>query len=107
LANLVRLIGYNLDTRRAYPGGRIPVTLVWQALAPIESSYQVFTHLSTPDGPAAQADGVPVCWSYPTDAWRPGQIIADQRAIALPPEITPGIYPLEVGLYHPETLPAA
>lgn len=100
--NRARLIGFDLDTRRAVPGGRVPVTLYWQALAPIETSYQVFTHLESGSGPAAQSDGVPVCWSYPTDAWRPGQIIADQHAIALPPEIAPGVYPLEIGLYRPD-----
>ena len=43
--NKIQLIGYDLDTRRAYPGGRVPVTLYWQALTPFETSYQVFTHL--------------------------------------------------------------
>ena len=51
----------------------------------------------------AQADGVPVCWSYPTDLWRPGQIIADQHAIPIPPDASPGSYPLQVGLYLPDT----
>lgn len=101
--NLVQLIGYDLDTRRAYPGGRVPVTLYWQALAPIPTSYQVFTHLEGVSGPVAQSDGVPVCWTYPTDAWRPGQIIADQHAIVLSPDVPPGNYPLEVGLYLPDT----
>lgn len=101
--NLVQLIGYDLDTRRAYPGGRVPVTLYWQALAQTPTSYQVFTHLESDSGPIAQADGVPVCWSYPTDAWRPGQIIADQHAITLSPDIRPGDYPLEIGLYLPDT----
>lgn len=100
---LVRLVGFDLDSRRAWPGGRVPVTLYWQALVPIPASYQVFTHLETSNGPAAQADGVPVCWSYPTDAWRPGQIIADQHAIPLPADIAPGVYPLEIGLYLPDT----
>lgn len=99
---LVRLIGYHLDTRRAYPSGRVPVTLYWQALAPIPASYHVFAHLEGAAGPAAQADGVPVCWSYPTDRWRPGQIIADQHAIPIPPDMTPGLYPLQVGLYLAE-----
>jgi hypothetical protein len=101
--NLVQLIGYNLDTRRAYPGGRVPVTLYWQALQPIAASYQVFTHLESATGPAAQADGAPVCWTYPTDRWQPGQIIADQHAIPLPADITPGEYPLQSGLYLAET----
>lgn len=100
--NLVRLIGYDLDTQRAYPGGRVPVTLYWQALAPLPASYQVFTHLESASGPVAQADGVPVCWSYPTDLWRPGQIIADQHAIPIPAGLPPGDYPLEVGLYLPD-----
>ena len=101
--NLVQLVGYDIDTRRAYPGGRLPVTLYWRVLAPIETSYQIFTHLESDSGPVAQSDGVPVCWTYPTNVWRPGQIIADQHAIALSPEVTPGEYPLEIGLYLPDT----
>jgi hypothetical protein len=102
--NLVQLIGYDLDTRRARPGGRLPITLYWQALAPISTSYQVFTHLESDEaGLIAQADGVPVCWTYPTDLWRPGQIIADQHAITIPPEAPPGRYPLQIGLYLADT----
>jgi hypothetical protein len=101
--NLVRLIGYDLDLRRAYPGGRLPVTLYWQALTQLSTSYQVFTHLEGSSGPVAQADGVPVCWSYPTDRWRPGQIIADRHAISIPAEISPGSYPLDAGFFLPDT----
>ncbi len=101
--NLVRLIGYDLDTRRAYPGGRLPVTLYWQVLTHIPTSYQVFTHLESESGPVAQSDGVPVCWTYPTDVWRPGQIIADQHAMMLSPDISSGLYPLDIGLYLPDT----
>jgi len=102
-SNLVQLIGYDLDTRRAYPGGRVPVTLYWQTLAPVPASYHVFAHLEGSSGPVAQADGVPVCWSYPTDLWRPGQIIADQHAIPIPSKLPPGSYPLQVGFYLPDT----
>jgi hypothetical protein len=102
-SDLVQLIGYDLDTRRAYPGGRLPVTLYWQAMVPLPASYQVFTHLESDSGLVAQADGIPVCWTYPTDAWRPGQIIADQHAISLSADVRPGQYPLEVGLYLPDT----
>ncbi len=101
--NLVQLVGYNLNTQRAYPGGRVPVTLYWQALTNIPTSYQIFTHIESETGLVAQADGVPVCWTYPTNNWRPGQIIADQHAIPLSPDVTPGTYPLEIGLYLPDT----
>ncbi len=103
-ANQIRLVGYDLDTRRAHPGGRLPVTLYWQALGPLSTGYQVFTHLENEAGGLiAQADGVPVCWTYPTDLWRPGQIIADQHAITIPPDAPPGVYPLRIGLYVPDT----
>ncbi len=102
-SQLIQLIGYDLSTQRAYAGGRVPVTLYWQALAPVPTSYQIFVHLENKHGLAAQSDGVPVCWSYPTNLWRPGQIIADQHAISLPPHMLPGQYDLQVGLYLPDS----
>jgi 4-amino-4-deoxy-L-arabinose transferase-like glycosyltransferase len=109
LDGLVQLIGYNIDTRRAWPGGRVPVTLYWQAQAPIPEDYHIFVHLegdeesgSTP-GIWGQADGRPVCWTYPTYDWRPGQIIADQHAIPVRPDTLPGDYPILVGMYLPDT----
>lgn len=100
--HLVQLTGYDLSTERSYPGGRVPVTLYWQALADMPTGYQVFVHL-VGEGLVTQSDGVPVCWTYPTDQWRPGQLIADQHALALPAEVAPGTYRIEVGLYAPET----
>jgi 4-amino-4-deoxy-L-arabinose transferase-like glycosyltransferase len=109
LDGIVQLIGYDVDTRRARPGGRVAVTLYWQAQVPIRDDYHVFVHLegdeeagSTP-GIWGQADGRPVCWSYPTFDWRPGQIIADQHAITIKPDTPPGGYPILVGMYLPET----
>jgi hypothetical protein len=102
--NLIQLVGYNINPRRAVPGGRLPVTLHWQALAPVPASYQVFTHLESENGLIAQADGVPVCWTYPTTEWQPGHIVADEHAIPISPEVQPGSYRLDIGLYRPDTL---
>ena len=109
LGSLTQLIGYDVDTRRARPGGRVAVTLYWQAQAPIPQDYHVFVHLegdastgSTP-GIWGQADGRPVCWTYPTFDWRPGQIIADQHALYIKPDIPRGDYALLVGMYRPDT----
>jgi 4-amino-4-deoxy-L-arabinose transferase-like glycosyltransferase len=97
----IRLLGYRLDARRAYPGGRIALSLYWQGAGPLEESYHVFAHLE--DGRVwAQSDGVPACWGLPTNTWRPGQAILDQRSLPLPPDMPPGEYPLLVGLYEPE-----
>ena len=109
LGGLVRLIGYDVDARRARPDGRLAATLYWQAMVPITEDYHVFVHLEgdREDGSTAeiwgQADGRPVCWTYPTFDWRPGQIIADHHAVAIRADTPPGDYHLLVGLYLPRT----
>lgn len=41
--------------------------------------------------------------AYPTSRWRPGEVVVDTFDIALPPDLPPGEYAIEVGLYIPET----
>jgi hypothetical protein len=109
LGGLVRLVGYDIDPRRAWPGGRVPITLYWQAQAPIPEDYHIFVHLEGDEAAGSapglwgQADGRPVCWTYPTYDWRPGQIIADQHAIHIKPDTPTGDYQLLVGMYLPDT----
>ena len=97
----IRLVGYDLDANRAYPGGRIVLTLYWQALVPPEESYKTFVHLDS-EHKYAQADSLPVCARLPTNNWRPGQIIRDAHALRLAPNTPPGAHPLVVGWYLPE-----
>ena len=98
LGDRVRLLGYDLDSSAAHPGGSLGVTLYWQALAPFERNYQVFVHLY--DGQMrAQDDGAPRCDTHPTTHWEPVDIIADPRRLALPADLPPGSYPLLAGMY--------
>ena len=101
--NQVRLLGYDLDRSRAYPGGQLTVMLYWQALAPFAQNYQVFTHLFA-DEVLAQHDGAPECAFNPTTRWEPGAIIADTHILALPEMIPAGRYDLLIGMYELETL---
>lgn len=94
----VRLLGYDLDTSQAYPGGQVVVTLYWQPLVPFTRNYQVFTHLY--DGQMrGQHDGAPACAMKPTTRWEPGQIIPDTHLIPITVEAQPGPVPLLVGMY--------
>ncbi len=94
----VRLLGYDPEDELAQPGGRLTVTLYWQALAPLERNYQAFVHLY--DGELwAQHDGAPACAIWPTTRWEPGQIVADPHIIELPLEMPAGPMPVLVGLY--------
>jgi 4-amino-4-deoxy-L-arabinose transferase-like glycosyltransferase len=107
---VVRLLGYSLDDDRVSPGDSANLTLYWQALAPLDDDYTVFTHLLGDHNPAtggplwAGHDGQPDGGHYPTTAWQPGQVILDVHPLTVPTDAPPGDYQLEAGLYLLATL---
>lgn len=90
-------------------GDPLNLTLVWESLAPVAADYTVFVHLLDADGEwAAGQDGQPLGGLYPTSYWEPGEVIVDAREWQ--PDLPPGVYQLQVGLYQLQTgerLPAA
>ncbi|MBN2007065.1 MAG: protein kinase [Anaerolineae bacterium] len=86
------------------PGDTVGLTLRWQALQTIPSSYQVFIHVLTLDFSAvvAQRDIEPMNGLRPTNSWAPGEIINDPHQISLPQNTPAGTYQIRVGLYNPE-----
>jgi hypothetical protein len=103
LAAQIEFLGYDLDLTDARPGGTVHLILYWRALAAMDTSFTVFTHLLGPDGSvAAQQDNPPVNGTYPTTLWLPGEIITDPYHIQLPADLPPGDYPVQVGFYVAE-----
>jgi len=99
LGGQAALTGYDLPPaiRR---GAMLPLTLYWEGLTPMSLDYTVFVHLVDPAGQTiAQADGQPDGGNYPTGLWAPGEVVRDQRAIAIQAGAPPGVYRLRVGLY--------
>jgi hypothetical protein len=102
----LRLRGYSLDLPggAARAGGALPVTLYWQAAAPPTRDYTMFLHLCRDCAarPLAQSDGPPLA-GYPpagrTTTWQAGDPVHDERAIALPKNLSPGRYTLLLGVY--------
>ncbi len=93
----IELLGY--ETRNTQYA--IRVTLYWQALTEVPTSYTVFVHLLDAGGQVrGQHDGLPVGGTYPTTGWLPGEVVADEHEI----EVEPGRYQLEVGLYDAATM---
>jgi hypothetical protein len=113
LGDKVELLGYKLTTDitspqsgilTTAPNTALRLTLYWRALAPIEISYTVFTHLLDANGQLwAQKDNPPVRGSYPTTEWRVGETIVDKYDIVISPDTPAGQYELEVGLYDTTT----
>ena len=78
----------------------LPVVLYWQAVAPVEASYTVFTQLFDASGRLiAQQDNLPVQGLAPTTTWQPQAAIRDPYRLSLPTDLPPGDYDLQVGMY--------
>lgn len=91
----IKLLGYDLERQ----GGRLALTLHWQALRPVDEDYTVFVHVLDEKGEViAQADGQPRGGSYPTSVWDAGEVVDDLHEIPL--EAGPeSRLRLEIGLY--------
>jgi len=104
LGDRVRFLGYDLHTETARPGGEVSFTLYWQGLRPMEVSFSIFSHLLGPSNQVVgQKDGVPQDGAYPTTLWEPGEVVVDRYSFVVNADVPPGSYPLEIGMYRPET----
>jgi hypothetical protein len=91
----ISLLGYDTSHPPQTGPGPAPVrlTLFWQVTAPVTASLKVSARLLNSAGEAAAAvDAIPVHFTYPTPAWRPGEIVADVYDLRLPVNTPPGSY---------------
>jgi len=98
----IRMVGYAVDVSTVQVGGKVTVSVYWQALKPVGRSYVVFVHLIDNDGVIeAQRDTYPGLGNYPTLLWLPGEVFVDHYTIDIPET---AYAPLEttarVGLYE-------
>lgn len=92
--------GYDLEPTDPAPGDELWITLYWQVLAPVDRDWTTFIHLLDDRGEkVAQVDRSPVDGFYPTPAWQPGLLLADQYELRLRPDLPPGHYRLIFGWY--------
>jgi hypothetical protein len=102
----IQFHGYDLAPEGALPpGGTLSFDLYWESTREIALDYTVFVHLLGPFNPAtggpiwAQHDGQPLEGQYPTHSWLTGRVVKDHHVLTLPPDMPPGEYQVEVGLY--------
>jgi hypothetical protein len=100
----IELSGYDLAETAPAPGATLPVVLHWHALDTPAHNYHTFVHLLDGEGHiVAQHDGPPGDGRLPSLGWLPGEYLVDPHSLYLPPDLPPGEYRLEVGLYEPIT----
>jgi len=101
---VIRLIGYDLSAERLAPGATLAVTLFWQAQREMLNDYKAFVHLLDASGRlAVGSDAIPANWTRPTTGWVAGEYVTDLHTLALPSNLPPGPYRLEVGMYDADT----
>jgi hypothetical protein len=78
----IQLAGYDLEQNES----EVVLTLFWQALRPVDSSYKVFVHLADKETGEiiAQTDSVPRDWRYPTTNWKVNEVVRDVISVPLP-----------------------
>ncbi len=88
-----------IDVERGQP---LDVDLFWKADRAIDQSYTVFVHLIDGSGHVFNdADSPPLRGLYPTDRWAFGETIRDRHTLKVPPDLAPGDYAIEIGMYRP------
>jgi 4-amino-4-deoxy-L-arabinose transferase-like glycosyltransferase len=107
-ANQVKLLGYDLGTNRAEPGGGIPLTLYWQGLDWLSNDYTIFTKLIAAN-PGTTGEAGPHVYGgrdrlpqegYRTLYWAPGEVVTDPFGVPVEANAPDGVYYLHVGLYQ-------
>jgi hypothetical protein len=86
-------------------GAELPVYLRWSSLRTVSTNYTMFLHVSDPNGHVvAQVDHPLGGTTFPTTAWRPGDLLLDEENVTLPPQLPPGPLSISVGVYDLATL---
>jgi hypothetical protein len=83
----------------------VTVKLRWRGAAAMQVGYKVFVHVLDASGQhvVAQRDAEPQDGKAPTTGWVVGEALDDAYELALPSGLTPGAYPIEVGVYEPRS----
>lgn len=116
------LVGYDLKSDQATPGGQLAITYYWQALRPMMEDYTMFVHftrkedwfdpetttrinrkLRRPVTNMFQHDHDPVYGAYPTSQWLPPEFIREHYTLSIPANLQPGTYEISLGVWNPFT----
>ncbi len=82
------------------PGIPLRLAFDWRVSEPVDDSVIMFVHLvHNGNHLYAQRDAIPGNGLFPVESWEPGEVVRDQFALLLPPELPAGEYELLVGIY--------
>jgi hypothetical protein len=100
----LRLLGYGVKEHRAHDRAWAQLRLWWRTPGGLGERLKVSARLvNADDQTVAAVDAEPVANTYPTTAWRPGEVVTDVYEIPLPAGLPPGNYTPTLVVYDPNT----
>jgi hypothetical protein len=129
LGDQLRVAGWWITPGPWPRGAQVQVTTYWETLRPPDANYKIFLHLVDAQGNTVQsfdhypfelreeyairhytlnarymaARELPGNYPYtgliPTELWQPGHTLKETHRIAIPPDLPPGSYTLQMGMY--------
>ncbi|MCB0214446.1 MAG: PASTA domain-containing protein, partial [Anaerolineae bacterium] len=104
LGGQIALDAYELPRLQYQPGEAVTITFFWRAITPPTDDYNLFIHLTTPQGGiVSEIDTRPQNGSALTSSWQVGQVIIDPYQLPIPDTTAAGDYEIRVGFYNPST----
>ena len=100
LDGAVALVGHDRQPEKPLPGDPVSVSLIWEALRPMDTVYHSYVHLQDAGGQTlTQSDRQPGGVYYPTPLWQPGERLRDDHLLRIPADAPQGIYDIVAGMY--------
>lgn len=106
--NKVELVGLDLPNDTTYPAGAIvPISLIWRPITPFAgnynfSPYSLSVQIADLESgrPVAFRDGIPQGKFGYMSRWIPNNLYWDNHGIALPMDLAPGVYTVQIIIYN-------
>jgi hypothetical protein len=100
----IGLDAYEIPRLQYKAGESITLTFFWRAVTRPANNYNLFVHLTTPQGGiVSEIDTPPQGGSNLTTNWQPEQVVVDPYLLPIPPTTAVGDYQLRIGFYDPAT----
>jgi 4-amino-4-deoxy-L-arabinose transferase-like glycosyltransferase len=98
--NGLRLLGHSIE---AVDDGHWRLRTLWQTDRALSGDHTFFVHLLAVNHVVGSQDGDSGGGFYPLRLWKPGDVIIDERLIAVPPQANREQLLIELGLYDRAT----
>ena len=105
LGDHIALVEAQIVPAAVQPGESVEVRVRWYVPRGVpQQDYTTLIHLGQPDAPPlSTGDSPPLRGDYPTRVWSNGESIDDSYTLLIPADLSPGRYPVWIGMYDPAT----